>query len=189
MSAVAVIIAYVVVGCGAAIAIVVQRRAVGQLSGMPAAAAVLFLWPFLLPATFLAEPPLTGSLAPDTERARRIDALSKGVHGAWDDSACEGREQRVLDRYVGRLRITETRLREIDAAIREAPCSVQDKLRHLRETTKVDLDQGIDLLEEMLAQLTLLRFANGDGVGQDERDHVEGLLARIEALTDLAGAV
>jgi hypothetical protein len=54
----------------------------------------------------------------------------------------------------------------------------------LRDEAELEIDQGIVLLEEMTAQLTLLRFANLPG-GASDRDGVEALVAKIEALATI----
>jgi len=181
MGATGILIVYLVVGCGAAIAVIVQRRSLGALPIPAAAGLVLVLWPFLLPAAVAASPetPRRG------QRARRIASLANALRGIGRDFLRE-RERELLEHFVERLHASDARLADLDAAIATAPEAVRERLRLLRESSAREHERGLVLLEELAGQLTLLRFADEDSGG--EREHVEALLARIDALNTLSQA-
>ena len=105
--------------------------------------------------------------------------------------SAEGRERVVLEAFIARLRHSDRRLSDIEGALVGAPPSVKDKLTRLRDLAAHDADRGIGVLEELVAQLTLLRFADlaEPRAARAERDHIEDLLARIEALAEVTGPV
>jgi hypothetical protein len=130
-----------------------------------------------------------------SERCCRLDAVACRLEEGWARAggaaqATEGRERLVLDGFVSRLRANDQRLGDLEAAIREAPPSVRERLVRLRDVTGAEIDQGVGVLEELAAQLTLLRFADlGEpSIAKAERDHIEDLLARIEALAEVSPA-
>lgn len=172
-----IVIAYLTVGCGAAAAVVVQKVRIGSLGGAPAALVVLVLWPFMLPTAFLAEP------LPPPRGAGRIEALTAEVlahYGSGDP------QRRVVEVFAQRLTHAERRVAELDAAITSAPASVRDELTAMRSDTSGRLDAGCALLEEIGAQLTLLRFVDESEGESSERENVEALLSQVEALTTVA---
>ncbi|HYO73861.1 MAG TPA: hypothetical protein VEU33_48120 [Archangium sp.] len=74
----------------------------------------------------------------------------------------------------------------MEAALTSAPASVKERLIRLYEHSAAELEHSIGLVEELTAQLTLLRFS---GLGHPsaarvERGHIEELLLRIEALAE-----
>jgi hypothetical protein len=180
MTAVSIVVIYVIIGCGAAIAIVVQERAPAK------ALLMLALWPFLLPARLAADP--AGAVT-GTARARRLEAVARSLSEAWDRSGrAATRERAVIDAFIEKLKRSETRLVELESAIATAAPSIRPKLEKLKESTAGEIDAGVAILDEIVAQLTLLRFAglaSREGAAH-ERDHVEGLLARIEAMATLS---
>jgi hypothetical protein len=177
MSASAIVIAvYVVIGAGAAIAIFHRdpRPTVRPLL-------MFVLWPFLLPATFLVEPALGG-------RGKKLEALREEIRIALARAdRSDAHAQRIVETFVERALIEARSVAELDAAIASAPLSVRDRLEELRDRSVHRIDAAAAMLEEMLAQLTLLRFAELDAKsGDDERRKIEDLVARIEALANLA---
>lgn len=192
MSAAVIIVIYLLIGCGAAIAVVVQGR--GSVAGgrAPRVVLMLLLWPFLLPTTWLAEPvPRLPPRRTGSERAARIERIGLDLRDAWARSTQgEAREREVIEGFLDKLARQDVRLGELEEVITSAQLSIRPKLLQLRDATAKDVDEGLVLLEELLAQLTLLRFAglrDEPGVG-GERDHVENLLVRIEALANLERA-
>lgn len=190
MTAWGILIVYVVIGCGAGIAVFAGKRSVGALEGAPAAAVMLILWPFLLPTTLLVEalPPMP-EMPRNTERSRRIEMLARALHEVWAAAgAGEARERTMLEAFIARLRARESRLGELERAIASAPASARERLAAMREATATEIEQGLSLLDDLVAQLTVLRFselAERDATST-ERVHVEGLLTRIEALAALS---
>ena len=189
MTALVVIVAYLVAGCFSAI-IVVVRDAPRTLGRAPTAVLAIFLWPFVLPLAFVPESavPLQTPAA-KSKLAASLDAVARRLEEGWARAghaaqATQGRERVVLEGFLARLRNSERRLAEIDEAIEGAPASVRERLVRLRDATGGEIDRGISLLDELAAQLTLLRFADlGEpSAAKVERDHIEDLLARIEAL-------
>jgi len=189
MTALVVIVAYLVVGCFAAIVVVV-RQAPSGLGRAPTVLLSLVLWPFVLPLSFTPEAAVpVGGPAHRSARAARLDEVARRLEQGWARAghaaqATGGRERVGLEGFLSRLRASDRRLGELEEEIAQSPPSVRERLVRLRETTGVEIDQGISLLEELAAQLTLLRFADlGEPTAAKvERDHIEDLLARIEAL-------
>ena len=194
MTAFVIAVVYLVLGSGAGVAVAVQKRKVGPVGGPGSVILVVFLWPFLLPTTMLGEsaPSSRSESAAATKRAIRIDRLVESVRAVPDGTgACRGRERSVLEGFLLRLRAGEQRLRDMDEAIDTVPDNVQSKLRSLRDRSARDIDQGCALVEEVVAQLTLLRFVDGSdtSAATSERDRVEHLLASIETLASLSQPV
>jgi hypothetical protein len=144
------------------------------------------LWPFLLPA-------LMG--AGDGERRAtpaegRLDELARRVAECWARGpapSVEGRRERqILEGFVARLRQTGQRIAEIEGALAQAPERAQAPLRAMATAATAELETGTELLEELLAQLVLLRFAaSPTAAGLSDRARVEGLLARIESVVSV----
>ncbi len=90
------------------------------------------------------------------------------------------------ERIVARMRAQERRLVEMEAALAEAPTSVKERLTRLYEHSATELEHSIGLVEELTAQLTLLRFSGlgNPSTARVERGHIEELLLRIEALAE-----
>jgi hypothetical protein len=74
----------------------------------------------------------------------------------------------------------------MEAALAGAPASVRERLTRLYEHSVAELELSLGLVEELAAQLTLLRFADlgNPAAVRVERGHVEELLLRIEALAE-----
>ena len=191
MTALVVIVAYLVAGCFSAIVVLLRQgpAPLGLGRGATGLLAVL-LWPFVLPLAFAPEAAVPVE-APTrkSDRAGRLDEVARRLEQGWARAghaaqATEGRERIVLEGFLARLRANDRRLAEVEEAISQAPASVRERLQRLRDASAAEIDQGIALLEELAAQLTLLRFADlGEpSTAKVERDHIEDLLARIEAL-------
>lgn len=173
-----VVTVYFVVGCGAAATLVAGHRREGTFAGGLGAGLMVFLWPFLLPVAFFAEvSPRTG-----TDRAARLDRLARQLKDVWAD---DDRGAALVDRYVARLERTEARRYQVESAIDTAADSIRERLVQLERKQASQIDEGLVLLDEMVAQLTLLQFSQGIDVGTEERAGVEDLLARMEALASL----
>jgi hypothetical protein len=194
MTALVVLVVYLVAGCFSAIVVVLRPVPVASLGKGTTAAVTVVLWPFVLPLAVMSEAPVRlDGVAAKSERAQRLDAVARRLEEGWARAggaalATEGRERLGLERFLSRLRASERRLAEMEEAIRDSPASVQERLVRLRDATGAEIDQGVSLLEELAAQLTLLRFADmGDpSIARAERDHIEDLLARIEALAEVS---
>jgi uncharacterized coiled-coil protein SlyX len=193
MTALFILAAYVGVGLVAGSVGLARRK--GELSERLGQAALgLVLWPFLLPV-FLSPgestPPPVGSA--EGARARRLEEVTRRLEECWRLAAAEGawaqeqvREHRLLDAFVARLRAQERRIVELEAALATSPESVRERLARLHEHSVAELEHSIGLVDELAAQLTLLRFAGlgQPSAGRVERFHVEELLLRIEALAE-----
>ena len=64
-----------------------------------------------------------------------------------------------MDRFIARLRAQQRRLEEMEAALAAAPASVKERLARLHEHAVAELEHSIGLVEDLAAQLTLLRFS------------------------------
>jgi exonuclease VII large subunit len=193
MTALWILKAYVALGVLAAVVVLVRgpgspRARVGQ------ALLTVGLWPFMLPV-LLSPGEAAGCAVQDTrsERSRRLDEVATRLEDSWRqatlDSAWAGepaREHQVLERFIARLRAQERRLKEMEAALAAAPASVKERLQRLYESAAAELEHSIGLVEDLSAQLTLLRFANlsNPAAARVERGHIEDLVARIEALAE-----
>jgi hypothetical protein len=112
------------------------------------------------------------------------------AHAGTGAPSAESRERALIEGFLAKLSRQDVRLAELEQTIDSAAISIKPRLVSLRDSTVKDIEDGLALLEEMVAQLTLLRFeelAERAGEG-GERDHVEGLLARIEAMASLTRA-
>jgi hypothetical protein len=193
MTALWILKVYAVLGAVAALAVLVRgpgspRGRVGQ------ALLTLALWPFMLPV-LLSPGEAAGCAAAGTrsERSRRLDEVAARLEECWRQAALESawaseqaREHQILERFIARLRAQERRLKEMEVALAAAPGSVKERLQRLYESASAELEHSIGLVEDLSAQLTLLRFANlsNPAAARVERGHIEELLARIEALAE-----
>ena len=152
------------------------------------------LWPFTLPV-LLAPGEAAGCATTDTrsERSKRLDEVATRLEECWRQAALDSawateqaREHQILERFIARLRAQERRLKEMEVALAAAPVSVKERLQRLYEGATAELEHSIGLVEDLSAQLTLLRFANlsNPAAARVERGHIEELLARIEALAE-----
>lgn len=193
MTALIILAAYALFG-GLAASLALIRRRGPALARAGQALLALVLWPFLLPVILS---PGDTSLRPvDSlrgERARRLDEVTGRLEECWRQAAVEitwaaeqAREHRLLDGFVARLRAQERRLTEMEAAMTTAPASVKERLSRLHEHAASELEHSIGLVEELAAQLTLLRFSDlgNPSAARVERGHIEELLLRIEALAE-----
>jgi len=175
---------YVAIGVAAAIH--------ARIRGAPAlqTASMIALWPFLLPAL---NGPRTTPAQTSTDGAR-LAALEKSLEAAWAEVAALGAgratERERMGRFVSHLRTQVARLEEMDRALTNAADRLRGPLAQLRARTAAEVGEGLVLLEELVAQLTLLRFTGGPGgeAARHEKDHVEALLARIGALAEVSAA-
>ncbi|HYO70720.1 MAG TPA: hypothetical protein VEU33_32035 [Archangium sp.] len=193
MTALVILTAYVVLGAVAAGCAFVQKRGSALAERLAQALLALALWPFLLPVLLS---PGDGALRVErghqSARARRLDEVTGRLEECWRQAAVEStwaaeqaREHRLLDGFVARLRTQERRLLEMEAALATAPASVKERLTRLYEHAAAELEHSIGLVEELAAQLTLLRFSGlGNPSTRVERGHIEELLLRIEALAE-----
>lgn len=177
-------------GAGLAVAgwaMLLRRGGVAALPAVPSALLAGLLWPFVLPTM------LDGGSGPEVrDPADRISALAARLRAEWARLPAPrpgGIEERRMERFVERLRADRQRLEEIGRALEEATPSVRARLERLRERAQSELDRGTSLLEELLAQLTVLRFANaGESAARREQVALEDLLAQIEGLLEASGA-
>lgn len=143
---------------------------------------LVVLWPFLMPAMVLTP---AGAAAP-SPRTMRLDALGSALSLAWTATgSTASRERAATERFVAELRRRHAALEGLAAAVATAPPRVRTRLERMREAAEEQLEQGCALLEEMLAQLTILRFSGAAALEAD-RAHVEVLVARLDALGALS---
>lgn len=194
MTALVILAAYAVLGVAAAVLAFARKQGEPLGNRLGQALLTLALWPFLLPVMLS-----PGSAAPGpergtrSERARRLDEATGRLEECWKQAAVEStwaaeqaREHRLLDGFVARLRAQERRLVEMEAALAQAPASVKERLTRLYEHSASEMENSIGLVEELAAQLTLLRFSGlgNPSAARVERGHIEDLLLRIEALAE-----
>lgn len=203
MTAYVILGAYGAAGLVAALLAMARQEKQGLTERAWHALLTLVLWPFLLPVMLSpGEVPAGARVPARSERARRLDDVTGRLEECWRRAVVESpwlaeqaREHRLLDGFVARLRAQERRLVEVEAALASAPASVKDRLAQLREHSAAELEHSIGLVEELAAQLTLLRFADlgNPSAVRVERGHIEELLLRIGALAEAsqpgAGAV
>jgi hypothetical protein len=194
MTALAILVAYAALGLVAAVVAFARQRGGSLPSLLGQALLALILWPFLLPVLLApGDTPLQPASGLRSERARRLDEVTRRLEECWRQAAVEStwaaeqaREHRLLDGFISRLRAQERRLVEMESALASAPASVKERLIRLYEHAVAELENSIGLVEELAAQLTLLRFSNlgNPSAARVERGHIEELLLRIEALAE-----
>jgi hypothetical protein len=199
MTALVILAAYGALGVVAAVLAFVRKQGEPLGNRLGQALLTLALWPFLLPVMLS-----PGSAAPSperghrSERARRLEEATGRLEECWRQAAVESawaaeqaREHRLLDGFVARLRAQERRLVEMEAALAQAPASVKERLTRLYAHSAAELENSIGLVEELAAQLTLLRFSGlgNPSAARVERGHIEDLLLRIEALAEASQPV
>ncbi len=163
-------VVYFVVGCGAGAALVRSRApSAGEVAAMVA------LWPFLVPIVFFASAP-----SRDSDRAARLSRLAEELDDAWRHVDLSGAE--VMRAYVRRLEVAEARRAEVARAAEGAREGLAERLEPIARKATAEVDDGLALLEETLAQLTVLRFVRGADADEDTRTRVEDVLAQMEAL-------
>ncbi len=175
MAGLIVVAVYVVMGAGAAAS--VRRKEAHPLRPL----LMLALWPFLLPAALFSEPI-------PRARGRKIESLRDEIRVAFARApGADAREQRLVEAFAARALAEEQTILELEAALATAPPSVRSRLEELRDRSRGRIDRATGMLEEMLAQLTLLRFAAlSSRSGEEERGRIEDLMARIEAAAEVA---
>lgn len=194
MTALWILEAYVVLGVVSAVLVLVRRAGGAFPSRAGQAVLALVLWPFVLPL-LLTPGAGTGGEPKEgrSERARRLDEVAGRLEECWRQAAVErawateqGREHQLLDRFIARLRAQQRRLEEMEATLAVAPASVKERLARLHEHATAELEHSIGLVEDLAAQLTLLRFSDlgNPSATRVERGHIEELLLRIEALAE-----
>jgi hypothetical protein len=194
MTALWILEAYVVLGAVSAVLILVRGAGGGLLARGGQALVAVVLWPFVMPV-LLAPGGASGAAVKEdrSERARRLDEVAARLEECWRQASMEstwaaeqGWEHQVLDRFIGRLRAQQRRLEQMEAALAAAPASVKERLGRLHEHAVAELEHSIGLVEDLTAQLTLLRFSDlgNPSAARVERGHIEELLLRIEALAE-----
>lgn len=180
---------YLFIGVGAAVFVFVGRLRVAGRPGAPAAMSMIVLWPFFLPTLFAPEPVEVPARrrTPEEPRSDRMQALFVRLQDATRDRV----ERPMLEAFLERLRRAERSLAEMDEALGGAPNSVREKLEGLRLRSAEKLEHDVGLLEEVIAHLTVLRFAELSEVegGEVDESRVRGLLAQIKALVELNAEV
>jgi hypothetical protein len=194
MTALWILEAYVVLGAVSAVIILVRREGSAFQARVSQALVALVLWPFVLPVA-LAPGQAVGCTLTEgrSERARRLDEVAGRLEECWRQASVEstwaaeqGREHQVLDRFILRLRFQLRRIEEMEVALAAAPASVKERLARLHEHAVAELEHSISLVEDLAAQLTLLRFSDlgNPSAARVERSHIEELLLRIESLAE-----
>lgn len=184
-------ICYAAVALFAGVVALRGAATVGRWSGPPAWLMVAVLWPFLLPG--LVATPAAVSSVGRGPYSERLAALSRALAAALDDRAAAGllgRPRADVEDGVRRLEVEVRRLEELDAAIAAALPAAQPRLVALRARAEAQVVERVRLLEEVAAQLTVLRFVDlsaPDGA-REEQQRVEALLVQLDALVSLGAA-
>lgn len=174
-------VAYVLVAAAALLSSGARRRAGGVVSWLIEAA----LWPFFLPTRLAPAPASTP--APRGPYAERLAALAHALAEALDDPSAAGllaRPRAELEEGVRRLVREAERLEALERAIEGALEAARPRLLALRTRGEAQLGERLRLMEEVVAQLTVLRFVDlsaPDGA-REERVRVESLLVQLDAL-------
>jgi hypothetical protein len=174
-------VAYVLVAAATLLGSGARRRTAGVASWLVEAA----LWPFFLPARMA--PPSPSVRATRGPYAERLGALSHALAEALDDPSAAGllaRPRAELEEGVRRLVHEAERLEALERAIEGALEAARPRLVALRTRGEAQLGERLRLMEEVVAQLTVLRFVDlsaPDGA-REERLRVESLLVQLDAL-------
>lgn len=194
MTALWILQAYVLLGVVSAVLVVARRGGGGFQARVRQALLALVLWPFVLPVVLSPAQAAGGTVTEGrSERARRLDEVASRLEEGWRQASMEsawaaeqGREQQLLERFILRLRAQLRRIEEMEAALATAPASVKERLARLYEHAVGELEHSISLVEDLAAQLTLLRFSDlgNPSAARVERSHIEELLLRIESLAE-----
>lgn len=143
------------------------------------------LWPFFLPARLGQATPAVRAV--EGPYAQRLEALSRALTEALDDPAATGllaRPRAELEDGLQRLVHEAARLAALERAIEGALEAARPRLVALRTRAEAQLGERLRLMEEVVAQLTVLRFVDlsaPDGA-REERQRVESLLVQLDAL-------
>lgn len=161
---------------------VVFMIALGWQSATPAPVSLrirrLLAWPFLLPVFAEAPSP------PVRQRPARVAAILSGLALALPDPGA--RERQVLEGFLERITDGALRLEEIRRAQAQAIGPARGKLERLSEALDQELSRRLVLAEDLVGELTVLRFASslGNARAEDELVRVERMLVDVEAMTD-----
>lgn len=186
MVAEVIIVVYAAIGLITAGFIVVKQIAVAGKKGPIAFVLMLVFWPFFLPTRLLEASDVAQQIGPVSTARKRIAEVGKSVRAAWSRSGpVDVRERQVVESFLARLEERAIRLEELRATLLDAAPSIRSRLEELRAEADREIEGGLVLLELMAAQLTLLRFTGLTDVPSADRDQVEGLLARIEAMANV----
>lgn len=173
--------AYVLVGAATLLSSGARRRGAGLGTWLLEAA----LWPFFLPVRMATPPPV--ARAARGPYAARLAALASALAEALDDPSAAGllaRPRAELEEGVRRLVREAERLEALERAIEGALEAARPRLVALRTRGEAQLGERLRLMEEVVAQLTVLRFVDlsaPDGA-REERVRVESLLVQLDAL-------
>jgi hypothetical protein len=139
--------------------------------GLAHAAVVWVFWPFLAPAVL-------GASEPGDSLARAIVAVERELAGAeWK------KERQAVEGLARSLRARRARLAEVSATRTTALPKAREALEALEGRLMGELQAGEALLEDLAAQLTLVRLgATAGGRVSVDQVHVEALLGQLDAL-------
>ena len=180
-----IIAAYGTIGVIAAIGTVARKVSVAGSRGTPVFFLMIVFWPFFLPTSLLAEAD-TPRVIPASGPHKKIAEVGAKVREAWSKSGpVDQRERMAVESFLARLDERAARVEELRATLAIAAPSIRPRLDQLRVEAEREIEEGLLLLEEMAAQLTLLRFTGRSDLPNADRDQVEGLLARIEAMANV----
>jgi hypothetical protein len=181
-----IIAAYGAIGVIAAISVVARGARVASVKGAPSFVLMLIFWPFFLPTSLLADADVPRAAIAISGPKKRIAEVGANVRDAWTKSGpVDQRERMVVESFLARLDERATRAEELRATLAIAAPSIRTRLEQLRADADREIEEGLLLLEEMAAQLTLLRFTGRSDLPSADRDQVEGLLGRIEAMANV----
>lgn len=174
MTAVAFAVIYVCAGC--VVAFVLRRQGATTRD----ATLAVVIWPVSLTAVIATT---------SSQRPTGLRAAARAVEHAWGEGKFgDSRELGAVRAFIAKLSLTEAQIDEMSSALATASASVADKLRSLKAVRDQELVEGVRLLDELAGQLVLLRFAQGADTVDGDRQRIEEVLARIEALADLSSA-
>lgn len=180
---------YGALGAAAAAFVVAGGRGVAGYRPSLTAVLCLALWPFVLPLMFAPTGPALGRPG---ARRRANDTMATRLDEALAASASTLRvvdDRASLHAFVNDLQRQQLRLDELDEAITTAPDAARAGLGAMRERAAARLDEGHQLLESLIAELTLLRFADLREDAGEGQQQVEDLLARMRALSAIDEAM
>ncbi|MBI4822315.1 MAG: hypothetical protein HY791_39005 [Deltaproteobacteria bacterium] len=177
MSALGIFVTYLTIGMALSAWVWIRGLELGGRNGIDVAILVGVLWPFLAPVVLNSD-----EVPRQARRDGRVDHLARAIDQAWirlPGTGLRSQDRAVVDSFVRRLKVAEQRELDIERASAEAPEAARESLARLRAESASEVSRGVALLEELLAQLTVLRFVDQDVSVSTERDRVEVLLHAI----------
>jgi len=172
---------YLLVGVITSGALHVRRRTVAGQSQAVTAVLSTVLWPFVLP--LIGAPVDWAHVQKSTNAIDQYEArLEAAFAGVNLDGVQTQRQRAGLTRFIARLRADERRLIDLRQAVKEAPKRARGPLEVVLARAEKRAHESLELLDQLTAQLTLLRFCEFADDQRDGREQVEDLLSRMVEL-------